>query len=228
MSGATSLRVGHMLTCRRRSCRVVVIATVVAFVVYVTMAPRLTTTPRQRPTSRVTDVDTSDASPGRRPTHPNDSVAPPGEYNELTSGSATVRRAEYRITEGPPGSIDNTVVQNAEDRITVAPTGGRDQPTSTGGATVRRSGDHVTCQRWPPMDDGEEAARKFFFSTQKANCSHQRRHELCHIEVCDDIFVGNIIAGRGGIVVGRVARIQFRNNSPTSRILDSFVYPTLH
>ena len=228
MSAATPLRVGHVLTCRRRSCRVAVVATVVALVVYTTVAPRLTTTPRQRPSSRVTDVDTGDVTPDDRPTRPNDSLAPPGGYTELTSGGATVQHAQDRITEGPPRSIDNTIVQNAEERTTVAPSGGRDEPTSTGGATVRRSGDRVTCKRWPPMDDGEEAARKFFFSTQKANCSHQRRHELCRIEVRDDIFVGDTISGRGGTVVGSVARNQFRNKSPTCLILVSFVYPTLH
>lgn len=55
--------------------------------------------------------------------------------------------------------------------------------TAAGGATAKRIDDRVTCQRWKPMDDNEEAVNKLFFSTQKANCSHQKRHEICRIEV---------------------------------------------
>ena len=70
--------------------------------------------------------------------------------------------------------------------VTVAPPGGQTDTTSTftGSATRRRDGDRVTCERWTPSDDTDKKAKKIFFSKPKANCSHQRRHEICRIEVC--------------------------------------------
>lgn len=134
MTGETQLRLAHVLACRRRFCRVAVIAAVILLVSSVTMVSHL----RRRPVSRVSNVNTSDVLRNGGPSLPN-VLAPPSGHDNLTS-------------------------------------------TSTGGSTARCTGDRVTCRRWAPMDDGDDAVRRIFFSTEKANCNHQKRHEICRIE----------------------------------------------